>query len=606
MLGAPTAVRTHCGHDDPAPPTFENPGVGRRCAAVSTPRLCLGTLPNSQQLSTQDKAIDTATLLDELVGRLQNELAAAKDVVSRLEHLHSHHKHGLSSCATATSAATSAQEDGQDKVALLQENGGFEWGNLTLDEARGEIAPAVDEEDNENGKYSTLGSVETRHMRPSEVAELCESKKKAKIEMRHHESLHFERDLGQCCPLLVSFMRKVVRHSAFRLLNSFMVVVNVIYMGMAAATDLKVATGGSHDLIVTLLLQPMRFVFWGVFTFELICNLIAVRFRIWTSRNRLWLTFDLLVVTFDTADLFMTIVAIDGMGVLHNLTVLRLMRGLKVLRIMRMVKAVKYMQGMRLLLLAIISSVKQLVWAMCLLFCIIYLFAVLFSMCVASYLTTETTLDDHPELISFWGSLWFSSMTLFASMSGGVSWKEPYDSLSDLGIEFQLLFVAYLSFTIFAVLNVVTGVFCNNAIETANNDTEMIISSMHDKRESLAVDLANLFHLLKEDDSGTVNVLQLDSKLNDPEIMAYLTHLQIETDDAWHFFRMLDGNKSHDIDVHEWTAGCLRLRGPARNIDMQVLLKENRRLMQMMSDSMVSMQQSIQQAIGNSDSVESE
>eukprot|EP00413_Alexandrium_margalefii_P030028 CAMPEP_0204556198 /NCGR_PEP_ID=MMETSP0661-20131031/29422_1 /ASSEMBLY_ACC=CAM_ASM_000606 /TAXON_ID=109239 /ORGANISM="Alexandrium margalefi, Strain AMGDE01CS-322" /LENGTH=59 /DNA_ID=CAMNT_0051563305 /DNA_START=56 /DNA_END=231 /DNA_ORIENTATION=+ len=57
--------------------------------------------------------------------------------------------------------------------------------------------------------------------------------------------------------------------------------------------------------------------------------------------------------------------------------------------------------------------------------------------------------------------------TLFQAITGGISWHEPVETLGQVSVMLVWLFTAYLSFTYFAVMNVVTGVFCNSAIESA-------------------------------------------------------------------------------------------------------------------------------------------
>merc|ERR1712048_130065 len=94
---------------------------------------------------------------------------------------------------------------------------------------------------------------------------------------------------------------------------------------------------------------------------------------------------------------------------------------------------------------------------------ITYVFGILF---------TQAVLDNSGVLIDggrfdLWCSLKVSTLTLFKCISGGLSWHEASEPLLRISPLLELLFAIYISFTYFAVLNVVTGVFCSSAIETA-------------------------------------------------------------------------------------------------------------------------------------------
>merc|ERR1712080_448889 len=59
----------------------------------------------------------------------------------------------------------------------------------------------------------------------------------------------------------------------------------------------------------------------------------------------------------------------------------------------------------------------------------------------------------------------------------------------------------------------------------------------------------------------------------------WLESLDIDTHDAWTLFKLLDTDDSDSIDIEELVLGCLRLKGPARSMDMARLMYEHRWLM---------------------------
>merc|ERR1712032_1812854 len=113
------------------------------------------------------------------------------------------------------------------------------------------------------------------------------------------------------------------------------------------------------------------------------------------------------------------------------------------------------------------------------------------------------------------GSLTISIFTLYKSITGGISWHEVVDPLENLHVAWAVLFTAFISFSYFAVLNVITGVFCNSAIATATRDPDMVIHSLiAEKKKHMDKDMTNV------------------------------------------------------IDIDEFVLGCMRLRGAAKGIDV--------------------------------------
>merc|ERR1712196_248947 len=100
-----------------------------------------------------------------------------------------------------------------------------------------------------------------------------------------------------------------------------------------------------------------------------------------------------------------------------------------------------------------------------------FVFAIVFTQTVTDHIVDTGSVDE--ELSYFWGSLTSSMFTLFKSISGGVSWQDASEPLQWVYQPLQWLFAGYIAFTYFAVLNVVTGVFCNSAIETASRDPDL-------------------------------------------------------------------------------------------------------------------------------------
>ena len=54
-----------------------------------------------------------------------------------------------------------------------------------------------------------------------------------------------------------------------------------------------------------------------------------------------------------------------------------------------------------------------------------------------------------------------------------------------MGWVWAYVFVFYLSLGLFAVLNVMTGIFCQSALASAGKDTELVVTSWNESRQSM-------------------------------------------------------------------------------------------------------------------------
>merc|ERR1712151_172809 len=88
------------------------------------------------------------------------------------------------------------------------------------------------------------------------------------------------------------------------------------------------------------------------------------------------------------------------------------------------------------------------------------------------------------------------------------------------------------------------------------------------------------------------------SHLADDTVQAVLATLELEPEDAWALFRLLDKDVSLNIDAEEFVKGCLRLKGSARSIDLamamhdqQMIKKQNIKFMHYVVDQLHELRQ---------------
>merc|ERR1712232_1250382 len=108
-------------------------------------------------------------------------------------------------------------------------------------------------------------------------------------------------------------------------------------------------------------------------------------------------------------------------------------------------------------------------------------------------------------------------------MSGGLSWDLMCGPLVDLISPLQgVVFCAYVAFTVLALMNVVTGVFVQGALESAQKE----------ESEFMWMNLRQMFEEADADDSGTLSEDEFQLAFAKPEMQDYLKSIDVNPDEA--------------------------------------------------------------------------
>merc|ERR1712087_954081 len=168
----------------------------------------------------------------------------------------------------------------------------------------------------------------------------------------------------------------------------------------------------------------------------------------------------------------------------------------------------RFFRELSLLALMIVDSMKSLMWALLMLAIIIYVFAICFTSQATDHIQGHKKMKAEDtyylsEVQRQYGSLGRTIYTLVQSMLAGVSWGVCSDALLQVGPFSGALFFFYVAFTILAVMNIITGVFVDNAVETARSQRDFLIQKEMELREKYASEMRVLFAEMDQDGSGT-------------------------------------------------------------------------------------------------------
>merc|ERR1719199_322665 len=128
------------------------------------------------------------------------------------------------------------------------------------------------------------------------------------------------------------------------------------------------------------------------------------------------------------------------------------------------------------MIFAILGCLKNLLWVLVVLLMTFYMFAVLFTTATCDHLDTSEkwNSEDNEALLEYFGTIDAATLSLFMSMSGGNDWGQYYDALVGLPAYYRLSYLLFIVFCFFAVVNIVTGVFVEAALQANVKDKDII------------------------------------------------------------------------------------------------------------------------------------
>merc|ERR1711988_321959 len=87
-------------------------------------------------------------------------------------------------------------------------------------------------------------------------------------------------------------------------------------------------------------------------------------------------------------------------------------------------------------------------------------------------------------------------------------------------------------------------------------------------------------------------------QLDTPEMRAYFKAIDLDPSEARGLFRLLDMDDSGTINAEEFLNGCLRLRGPAKALDLALVMREMRRMHSQFDSHLSVMQHQLSSSTG--------
>jgi len=95
--------------------------------------------------------------------------------------------------------------------------------------------------------------------------------------------------------------------------------------------------------------------------------------------------------------------------------------------------------------------------------------------------------------------------------------------------------------------------------------------------------IKDFFAEADNDNSGKLSLGEFEDHLQNPKVAAFFTSLELDVSRAHRLFHLLDTDGSNEVGFDEFLDGCLRLKGPAKSLDVNMLVYETEKLQRQMA-----------------------
>jgi hypothetical protein len=211
-----------------------------------------------------------------------------------------------------------------------------------------------------------------------------------------------------------------------------------------------------------------------------------------------------------------------------------------------------------------------------------YLFALVFVQLTASWLASETDGDaDNAGKVEGlrlrlepFGSVQNAMLTLYMSCTGGDDWTKFYHSIQNVGWVAASLFVFFIAFMQIAVLNILTGIFVEQAMKLAPPDRDRMALEYTKAEIEEAEELRRMCYEMDINGDGTIKKEELCGYIEEGKLKAFFMTLGLNLKDADNFWSIIDRHHDDAIDIETFVMECMKLKGAATNFDLAYLMSQ--------------------------------
>jgi len=374
----------------------------------------------------------------------------------------------------------------------------------------------------------------------------------------------------------------VVEHEYFLNLVGVFLCLNGMYTGYATDSNVRSTIERYNSLEekvpfaveVPAWQSTMDMFFASIFTVEILMRILGEELAFFFGPQWGWNMLDSSLVVASLTELVLATQATTS----TSWASLRLWRVSRPLRSVRIIRYFVRLRKFRMLLLAVHHSMSTLLNVCLFIFMILCVSSVVFLDGVSDYIASgrsDAAIVD--TLQSLFGAFELTWLTLFMSITGGLSWEVALNAMFKVHPIYGMLFVLFIASMMLAALNIVAGIFVNDAIEMAQKDRDYALHSESVRNKEMIAGLKELFLEFDTDQSGTLTLAEFMEAWNHPDVLTRFRLLGVEFLDTQNLFEMLDISKDEALAFDEFISFCLHAKALTRPVDLHSFLTQHKR-----------------------------
>eukprot|EP00930_Biecheleria_cincta_P065584 TRINITY_DN5141_c0_g1_i1.p1 TRINITY_DN5141_c0_g1~~TRINITY_DN5141_c0_g1_i1.p1 ORF type:complete len:582 (+),score=124.71 TRINITY_DN5141_c0_g1_i1:175-1920(+) len=374
-----------------------------------------------------------------------------------------------------------------------------------------------------------------------------------------------------------SALNRIVQSLTFRLTCFVFILINAVFAGVRMDSDLRKnlqrIQGGPTDSDNTLYYIEIGFVAW--FSLELLLRIIAEGRGFVIGENKIYNLMDSVLILLSIADMFVPRLA--------SFSFLRIFRAFRIVRIARLVQSISALKPLRTMLFAMVNSFTALLWAFFMITLTMFVFSIFVGSAVLALFETIDAskpgqVEKAENLAPYFGNLYLTMVTLFASITGGDDWMTAATQLRalDAGEFYFVVFCFFVFFSLVGLLNVVNGIFVDSAVCTRTEDE--VVQHFRDDEHRTSEEIRRIFQQADKNGSNSITLEELQTQVKHPWVKAYFAGLDIDPREASIIFTLLDTDSNGELTIDEFVAGILKMKGSAKGVDVLAIMFDHQRL----------------------------
>eukprot|EP00931_Biecheleriopsis_adriatica_P044007 TRINITY_DN25142_c0_g1_i1.p1 TRINITY_DN25142_c0_g1~~TRINITY_DN25142_c0_g1_i1.p1 ORF type:complete len:578 (+),score=86.20 TRINITY_DN25142_c0_g1_i1:71-1804(+) len=354
--------------------------------------------------------------------------------------------------------------------------------------------------------------------------------------------------------------QEFVASAAFEFGSVGVVLLNILWVGVQ--TD-WVSRHWSHDTPKYFSLIDLAFAVLTVC--ELTTRIIAIGWSFFYDSNWKWNWLDLTICLFQVVDVAANSLA-GGSDGAKNIKVIKLIRVARVARI-----AVAFPE-LHVLMSSIVDSMYSLLWVLLLIFAFLYAVAIVITQVVSDHklkMGRDELHGDGMLLLTYFGTLDLTMVSLYQVISGGIEWGELSRPLEEqISPIFMYFFPIYVAFQLFAMLNVITANFVEHTNRRAVQvQAEGQVAALWDMLGHTPVEPG-------EEDPFTIDLTHFKQYRDHPTMIQFREAIQAEDMDCEDIFNLFDRDRDGVISPTELLQMSAELIGPAKATSLARLSRQ--------------------------------